>query len=56
MNKAKWEFDDADEYGYTYKCSNCGALIMCTTKRTPKPSECEKCEAVMEEENEIIKQ
>jgi DNA-directed RNA polymerase subunit RPC12/RpoP len=44
---AEWVFDDADELGYTYKCSCCGRMILIPHKHAPKPSECIRCGAKM---------
>ena len=42
---AEWVFDDADELGYTYKCSCCGRMILIPHKHAPKPNECIRCGA-----------
>lgn len=46
----KWVFDDADEYGYTYKCTCCKRHIMIASKHSPKPNECTWCGAKMLED------
>ena len=48
----EWIFDDADEYGYTYKCSHCGSLILIKNKNSPKPMECINCGAKNQENKE----
>jgi uncharacterized protein (DUF983 family) len=43
---AEWIFDDADEYGYSYKCSNCRRVIM-FRKNSDLTDECPNCGADM---------
>ena len=47
--KREWIFDDADEYGYSYKCSNCGYTIMARVKNAT-PNACPKCKVNIQEE------
>jgi DNA-directed RNA polymerase subunit RPC12/RpoP len=47
---AEWIFDDADEYGYSYKCSNCGRITMFRTKHDMS-NECRNCKAKMRGKN-----
>lgn len=43
----EWVFDDADEYGVTYKCSRCNDLILVRNKHSHKPNYCGNCGADM---------
>ena len=53
-NLLEWIFDDADEYGYTYKCSQCKHLIFIKHKNSSKPTECVHCGAKNKENKELI--
>jgi DNA-directed RNA polymerase subunit RPC12/RpoP len=41
--EAEWVFDDADEYGASYKCTHCGTLFFLRDRNAPKPDTCPKC-------------
>lgn len=38
----KWLFDDYDEYGWSFKCSECGEVIYAALRRDA-PKHCPKC-------------
>jgi rubrerythrin len=41
--EAEWVFDDADEYGATYKCTHCKTLFFLRDRQAPKPDTCPIC-------------
>lgn len=43
LTNSIWVFDDHDEYGITYACSNCGRLIIVSSKQSIKPATCPYC-------------
>ena len=47
---AEWIFDDADEYGCYYKCSNC-RRVTAFWKKSDLTDECPKCGADMRGNN-----
>ena len=47
QGNGKWVFDDADEWGFTYRCSHCDRAIMVPSRSHPKPEECPFCNRKM---------
>ena len=48
MKHGEWLFDDADECGYTFRCSCCGRCIMSNSIKHDTPNYCPNCGAKMD--------